>query len=335
MMTARTRSGRRTGLRGRISATHAWPTVIIYLVLFVMLVALKFISPTFPSVFTVTSLVSTALPLVFAATAQTLVILVRGIDLSVGPAMSLVMVIAASLMKDSPASIVLVILLCIATSLAIGVINATLVVAARLQPIIVTLATSSIFAGVALYLMPQPGGHIPSALNVLASGDIGPIPVAAIVLAAVLLFLWLPLRRSWVGQSWYAVGGNESGAYYSGVSVDLAKFTAFAFAGLFAGLGGLFLAFQTLTGDPTIGAPFTLNSIAATVIGGTVLAGGRGGAVGALGGVLVLTALVDILSFAHVSAYYQYVFSGAIVIVALAIVALSEFIRSRRMRVQG
>jgi ribose transport system permease protein len=327
-------SARRNQLRllARVSATHSWPTLIIYLVLVVMLVILALVSPTFPSVFSVTSLLASALPLLFAALAQTMVILVRGIDLSIGPAMSLVMVFAASMMQDSAGSIILIILLCMAVGLGIGALNGSLVAVARLQPIIVTLATSSILAGVALYIMPQPGGHIPSVMNSLASGDLSFIPIPVIILLAVLLLVWFPLRRSRIGQSWYAVGGNEAGAFYSGINVGLAKFSAFLIGGFFASLGGLFLAFQTLTGDPMIGNPFTLNSIAATVIGGTSLAGGRGGALGALGGVLVLTTVVDILFFFQVSAYYQYVFSGAIVIVALAIVTLSEYVRSHRLR---
>ncbi len=326
------RRGRGPTLLGALSASHSWPTVIIYLVLIVMLVVLAIISPAFPSVFTVTSLVSTALPLTFAAIAQTIVILVKGIDLSVGPAMSLVMVVAATTMSDSPWGIASSVLLCVVIGLGIGALNGILVAAARLQPIIVTLASASVLSGLALYVLPEPGGSIPASLNVLASGDLGFVPVSAVILVAALLVIWFPLRRSRVGQSWYAVGGNEAGAYYSGVSVGTALFSAFLAAGLFAALGGLFLAFQTLTGDPTIGAPYTLNSIAATVIGGTALMGGRGGAIGALGGVLVLTTVVDMLFFLQVSAYYQYVFSGAIVILALAIVSLAEFLRARRLR---
>ena len=333
MTAARARQASGHRLLEALAAGHAWPTLIIYIVLVMMLIMLSIISPSFPSTFTVTSLLSTALPLAFAAMAQTVVILVRGIDLSIGPAMSLVMVIAASLMKNAPGSVAATIVLCLLIGLAIGALNGVMVVAARLQPIIVTLASSSILAGLALYIMPQPGGYIPPGLNFLSDGDFGMIPVSAVVLVAVMLLLWFPLRRSHIGQSWYAVGGNEAGAYYSGINVNRAKFSAFLVAGLFASLGGLFLAFQTLTGDPTIGDPFTLSSIAATVIGGTVLAGGRGGALGAVGGVLVLTTVVDILFFLQVSAYYQYVFSGAIVIVALATVSLSEYIRARRLRV--
>jgi ribose transport system permease protein len=315
-----------------ISLSHSWPVIIIYGVLIVMLFILSTINPTFPSVFSVTNLLSTALPLIFAALAQTSVVLVKGIDLSIGPAMSLIMVIAAKIMKDSPVSIGLTICICILIGLLIGLLNGLMVVVARLQPIIVTLASSSILAGLALYIMPQPGGYIPAIMNTIATGALVFFPVPLIILIGVLLLIWLPLHSSRIGQSWFAIGGNEAGAYYSGINTAKAKLSAFLVAGLFASLGGLTLAFQTLTGDPMIGDPFTLNSIAAVVLGGTSLAGGRGGAIGTIGGVLVLTIAVDILFFFQVSAYYQYVFSGAIVIFALALVAFSEFIRSKHFK---
>jgi ribose transport system permease protein len=297
-----------------------------------MLIVLGLVSPAFPSVALFSNLVGSALPLAFAALAQTLVVLVKGIDLSVGPVVSLVMVVAASLMRDSGWSVAGVIVLCILIGMAAGAINGALVVFARLQSIIVTLATSLIFSGIALYVMPQPGGYIPEALSSFVTGTIGVFPVSAVILALSLLLLWLPARKSRIGQGWYAVGGNETGAYYSGVNVSLAKMSAFLLAGVFAALAGLTLAAQTMTGDPSIGAPYTLNSIAATVLGGTSLSGGIGGAIGAIGGAFVLTVVVDILFFFRVSAYYQYVFSGAIVILALTIVTVSEFLRSRRAK---
>lgn len=263
--------------------------------------------------------------------AQTVVVLVKGIDLSVGPAMSAIMVIAASLAKDNVPSTVGVFILCLAIGLIIGATNGFFVLVTRLQPIIVTLATASILGGIALYVMPEAGGHIPSAVGDVVTGTVGIIPVPLIILIGSLLIFWLPFRRSWIGQSWYAVGGNETGAFYSGINVKFAKFSAFVLGGFFAALGGITLASQTLTGDPLIGAPYTLNSIAAVVLGGTSLAGGRGGAIGTIGGVLVLSVLVDLLFFFNVSAYYQYVFNGAIVIIALIVVTLFDFLRSRRL----
>ena len=316
-----------------VSLSHAWPVIIIYLVFLVLILLLGATSPFFSSSAAFNNLLGSALPLVFAAIAQTIVVLVKGIDLSVGPAMSTVMVVAASLSRDTVPSTAGVYILCLAIGLAIGAANGFFVVVTRLQSIIVTLATSSVLGGVALYIMPEPGGHIPSAVGAAVTGNIGVIPVPLIILVGSLLIFWLPFRRSWIGQSWYAVGGNETGAFYSGINVKLAKFSAFLLGGFFAALGGLTLASQTLTGDPMIGAPYTLNSIAAVVLGGTSLAGGRGGAVGTVGGALVLTVLVDVLFFFNVSAYYQYVFNGAIVILALVAVALSDFFRSRRVRI--
>jgi ribose transport system permease protein len=315
-----------------VSLSHAWSVIIIYLVFLVLLFLLGLTSPFFSSPVALNNLLSSALPLAFAAIAQTIVVLVKGIDLSVGPAMSVVMVVAASLAKDNVPSTAGVYILCLAIGLAIGAANGFFVVVTRLQSIIVTLATSSILGGVALYILPEPGGHIPSVVGAVITGSVGIIPVPLLILIGSLLIFWLPFRRSWIGQSWYAVGGNETGAFYSGINVKLAKFSAFLLGGFFAALGGLTLASQTLTGDPMIGAPYTLNSIAAVVLGGTSLAGGRGGAVGTIGGVLVLTVLVDLLFFFNVSAYYQYVFNGAIVILALVTVALSDFFRSRRLR---
>ncbi len=314
----------------KVALSHATPVMIIYGVFAVMLVVLGFIDPSFPSVWAITNLINSALPLIFVAAAQTIVVLIKGIDLSIGPAMALVMVIAATTMKDSAAGIAASVAVCLAAGLAIGALNGVFVVFARLQPIIVTLATSSILVGVSLYILPQPGGFIPESLGTAIGGALGVIPISAFVLAALIFLVWFPMRNSRIGQGWYAVGGNEGGAYYSGVGTTLAKFCAFLAAGLLAALGGLVLAAQTLTGDPMIGAPYTLNSIAATVLGGTSLAGGRGGVIGTIGGAFVLTIAVNVLFFFGVSAYYQYVFSGAIVVLALAAVSLSEYVKARR-----
>ena len=312
------------------SLSHAGPIIIIYLVLLAMIGVLGVISPNFLSPGLIGNLFSTALPLALAGIAQTVIVLIKGIDLSLGSIISLVMCVAASLMQDSALSIASVFLLCLAIGVAAEVINGLFVVYARLQSIIVTLATSLIFGGVALYVMPQPGGYVPESLLTILSGSVGPIPNSAIILIACLVCVWLPIRRSRLGVGWYAVGGNESGAYFSGVNVNLTKISAFVVAGVFAALAGFLLAAETLTGDPAMGAPYTLNSIAASVLGGASLAGGIGGAIGTVGGAFVLTIFVDVLFFFNVSAYFQYVFSGAIVIVALAIVSMSDWARSRR-----
>ena len=314
----------------RESLSHAWSVIIIYVVLLAMISVLGFISPNFLSPALIGNLISTALPLVFAAIAQTAIVLIKGIDLSVGPIISLVMCVAASLMQDSAVSMVGVFVLCLAIGVAAETINGLLVVYARLQSIIVTLATSLIFGGIALYIMPEPGGYVPESLLTMLSGSVGPIPNSAIVLIASLVVIWLPVSKSRFGDRLVRRGRQRDGGLFLRRQRQPGQDQRLRRCGRIRRPRGFLLATETLTGDPAMGAPYTLNSIAASVLGGVSLSGGIGGAVGAVGGAFVLTIFVDVLFFFNVSAYYQYVFSGAIVIVALAIVTISEWVRSRR-----
>jgi ribose transport system permease protein len=325
--------GNRMTSKGRlIDLAHSVPVIGIYLVLVLFLIILAFINPSFFGIGSITNLIGIALPLVFVSMAQTIVVLVKGIDLSIGPSVSLTTVFCASLMSGDGHNMLAVIVGALLTGILIGIINGGLVVLGRLQPIIVTLAMSSILTGISLFIMPQPGGTVPGFLNLLVTGDIGFLPVPFIVLIVVSVAIWWPIRHSQIGQGLYAIGGNELGAYYSGVRVKWVTWMAFIIGGLLAAIAGVALTAQALSGDPLIGGPYTLNSIAAVVLGGTSLAGGKGGIVGSIAGALVLSIIVNILFFLGVSAYYQYVFSGLIVIIALAAVSLSEKVRGIKLR---
>jgi ribose transport system permease protein len=315
-----------------IDLAHRTPVIGIYIVLVLLLVVLALINPSFFGISSITDLIGVALPLVFVSMAQTMVVLVKGIDLSVGPSVSLTTVFCASLMSSDGHNMVVVIVGALLIGILVGIINGGLVVLGGLQPIIVTLAMSSILTGASLFIMPQPGGTVPGSLNWLVTGDIGFLPVPFILLVVVSFVIWWPLRHSQTGQGLYATGGNELGAYYSGVKVKRATLMAFVIGGLLAAIAGIVLTAQALSGDPLIGGPYTLNSIAAVVLGGTSLAGGKGGIVGTIAGALVLSIIVNILFFLGVSAYYQYVFNGLIVIVALAVVGLGEKFRGIKLR---
>lgn len=303
---------------------HNIPVIGIYLVLVFLLIVLSLINPSFFTLSSFTNLFGMALPLVFAGMAQTMVVLVKGIDLSVGPTVSLITVFCASLMGADGHNMFAVLIGALLVGIFVGCINGGFVVLGRLQPIIVTLAMTSILTGISLFIMPQPGGTVPAGLSWLVTENVGFLPVPLLALVGLGTIFWLPLRHSSLGQGLYAIGGNESGAYYSGVKVKRVTWMAFAASGLLAAVAGILLTAQTLSGDPLIGGPFTLNSIAAVVLGGTSLAGGKGGVIGSVAGALVLSVIVNILFFLGVSAYYQYVFSGLIVIIALAAVGLGE-----------
>lgn len=311
---------------------HNLPVIGIYTVLVVFIFVLAFINPSFFTLSSITNLIGMALPLVFVSMAQTMIMLIKGNDLSVGPTLSLITVFCATLMTSDGHNTVTVLIGALVVGALVGAINGGFVVLGRLQPFIVTLAMSSLLTGISLFILPQPGGTVPGTLSTLVTGNLGFIPVPLLILLGVIFLFWRPLRRSPIGQGLYAIGGNESGAYFSGINLKWITWIAFIVSGLLAAVGGILLTAQALSGDPLIGAPYTLNSIAAVVLGGTSPMGGRGGMAGSIAGALVLTIIVNILFFLGVSAYYQYVFSGLIVIIALASVSLGEKFQIAKMQ---
>jgi ribose transport system permease protein len=295
-----------------------------------------------PSVLTSTS--NQSMTLVFAGMAQTTVVITGGIDLSVGPVISMSNSLASAIFSetDDPLNIVLVVIVVLTVASLAGLINGLIVVYGRLQPIIVTLATASIYSGIALYLRPRPGGYVPDAYGDLLTRRVGQllpeslfgaeptgitaffqsffdfIPASFILLLVVLLLVWIPFRRSRLGMWVYAVGSNEGAAYMSGVNVKRAKVSAYVLGGFFAGIAGLFLTAQTGSGDATTGAVFTLQSIAVVVLGGTSLFGGSGGVTGTILGAVALRLIPTILFFARVNPLQQPLWEGAVILLAVA-----------------
>src|ERR1700690_853502 len=228
---------------------------------------------TFPGRFELTSLVNTATPLALAAIGQTLVVLTRGIDLSVGGVINLSKSLAASHMHSSLGSMIGWSIVVLLVGAAGGLVNGLVVAYARLQPILVTLATLSIFQGLALRVLPQPGGAIPNSYtNVLANPN-QPTSLAYVV---VVILAWVVFRRSSFGIAIFAVGNDEDAARARGIPVARTKVGAYVISGMLAAVAGLFLAATATAGDATTGDVFILQSIAAVVLGGISFAGGRG-----------------------------------------------------------
>jgi len=280
--------------------------------------------------------------LALVSMAQTVPVLMAGLDLSVGAVMTLVGCIASHLVNGSPGEIVLGIAICIASGAACGFANGCVVVYGRIQPIIATLATSAIYMGFALILRPTPGGKVHEDLSWAVTSDVREfaatfglfsdgealwlqpfawIPVPLILLALIVLLVWVPFTRSVTGRTVYAIGSSEGAAYMSGLPIHRAKLAAFTLAGLFAGLGGLFLALQTSSGNadiPQAGA-YTLNSIAAVVIGGTSLVGGSGSAIGSMIGAFVLRTISFNFRIFDVAPLLQPLFEGVVLLAAVSL----------------
>jgi ribose transport system permease protein len=279
------------------------------------------------------SITNQGMTLAIAAFGQTLVILTGGVDLSVGPLIALTNSIAASLMTDDPGRVLLVVLLVLGIGTLCGLVNGLLVAYGRLQPIVVTLATASVFTGCALFIRPRPGGYVPEWFTNTLTTSIGGVLPSALVLLALLVGLWLLFKRTRLGTSVYAIGSSEGAAFMSGISVPRAKVAAYTLAGLASATAGLFFTAQTATGSALSGNVFTLNSVAAVVIGGTSLAGGRGGYIGTIAGAYVISVIVSVLFFLQVSPFYQSMFQGGILLLAVAIGSLRVLRVKNRLEV--
>jgi ABC-type sugar transport system ATPase subunit/ribose/xylose/arabinose/galactoside ABC-type transport system permease subunit len=276
------------------------------------------------SLSSINNLSSYLFPLILTAMAQSVIMLTGGIDLSIGAIVSLATVVAATRMYDSPGSMALAILLIIAGGLAIGIFTGGLVSLARIPAIIVTLATSFLWSGLALFILATPGGHLPARFADGFTGKIGGVIPATLVVLAGALAVWKLIKNTPLGLHIYAVGDNPAGAFMSGVNVHLARIAAYAIAGVFAMIGGLGLAAYSGTGDPLIGNTYTLASIAAAVLGGISFFGGQGRLRGTVAGALILGLLIQILFISGLSPSWQRVIQGAVLIVALGIKAVGS-----------
>jgi ribose transport system permease protein len=308
---------------------NAW-TIGLLAFLVALFLFTKIIQPRY-GVPGIQGLAISVLPLALAAVAQAIVVISGGIDLSIGSMMALTNVVAASLMKDqSPEFAVAVVIGTLLLGVLLGAINGTLVVLTRVPDIVVTLAMSFVWAGCALLVLKTPGGRSADWLKDLVLGSIGNewIPRAAVVLVVIVAVIWIPVRRSRFGLALYGIGSNQLAAFRSGVSVGRTKILAYALTGLFAAFAGLSLTASTGVGTPVPG-PYTLQSVAAIVLGGVSLAGGRGGVFGPIVAVVILALIRTDMTFLNLNTNLATVAQGVILI---AVVMVGTFIQLRRTR---
>ena len=297
---------------------------------FLFLVALvifgAFASPYFFTGRNLRNLLTLNIGMILLTFAQMYIIILGGVDLSVSSVISITSVICATRMvEDSVGNWILVILLCLLAAGCIGLINGLLVTKGGLQPIIATLATQTVFAGVALVILPGPGGDIPSELTRFLTRGAGYlVPILFVLLISVLA--WVILNRTAFGRALYAVGGNGQSAESAGLHVDAVKIKGFILAAVFAGIAGIYLTVYSTAGNPLLGEPYTQRSITAAVVGGALLTGGKGSAVGCVIGALILGVITNLLNLMNISSYYQFVLQGVLLILTLSISAL----RSRK-----
>ncbi|WEX74410.1 ABC transporter permease [Sinorhizobium numidicum] len=264
--------------------------------------------------------------LAFVAMAQALVVITAGIDLSVGMIFVLTNCLASWIVVGAPMPTALGVGAVLLTGMVCGAINGLLVIYGRLQPIVATIATGAVYFGLALLLRPFPGGSVNEELADALTGRLfGVVPSSLVALTAVVFLVWLPFRRSKIGRAAYAAGSSEPAAFMSGVPIRRGKFAAYTLAGLLAGMGGLFLTFFTYTGEAAYasGSAYTLWSIAAVVLGGVSLYGGRGSAIGAIFGAFAARTTGDMLFVFDVDPLWQPLLQGIVLMIAVSIGSLA------------
>jgi ribose transport system permease protein len=250
---------------------------------------------------------------------QTLVILLGGIDLSVSSIVTLSNVFAAGMMLGMNERILPVALLCLGVGLLIGAINAFVIIKLKVVPIIATLGLMVIGQGVALIYTREPIGLIPSSLYRLSTAQVGPLPASSLWLLLIILLALVLLHQTPFGRHLYATGGDSGLARLSGIAVDRVRAVGYVISGLLAAAAGLYLTSRMGSGDPTVGPGLELDSIAAVLLGGTVLGGGRGSLAGTIAGVLVLVLLGNVFNQLGLRAWHQQIAKGLIIILAVAI----------------
>jgi len=286
-----------------------------------LLIATKLIQPNFGAS-GLESLARAALPFAFATAAMTVVVIAGGIDLSVAAVMAVAGVTSAVLMRDwGVEGTIPAVLVVLAAGAVMGAINGAAIVISRAPDIVVTLAMLFVWQGVALLILNGPGGTATPWLREVILGGVPGVawlPQATVVLAVALAVIWVPLIRSRLGLSIYAIGSDQTAAFRSGIAIGPTRVVAYAIAGVFAAMGGLSLTLSTGVGEPIPG-PYLLAAVAAVVLGGVALTGGVGGLLGPILAVMILRVVRLDLTLLQVDPNVTTIIEGTIMVVVVMI----------------
>lgn len=319
-----------TDLRKRWSAARIPPVYYFLIVVLVVSVTLdqiygdgQMLTPTI-----LANILVRSVALGIVSMGQTFAIIGASIDLSVAYTISMTAVMASFFMQDDPARVPMAVLLVFVMGTGIGLINGLITTKLKVNAFITTLGTGLVIKGVLNAVFTNFTGAVPRSFQSFGYDYIGPVPIAALILLAVVAASWFVLSRTTFGAHLYAVGGNQEVSRLSGLRTDRVLIVTHVITSLTAVLTGLFVVSRLRSGAPWVGTDglYDLESIAATVIGGTALSGGRGGVWGTLAGAIIFGILDTVFNQLGVDTYLKTVLRGAIIILAVA----SYTIRSRR-----
>jgi ribose transport system permease protein len=305
------------------------PSFPAFLILLALLIVNALLQPNFFSYRALKSNFMSFTPLVLAAIAQGIIILSGSLDLSLGSAISLFNVFVAYYMTDDNVFPMLVLGFFVTVVIS-GFINGLFIGRLKLPALITTFATSAIYLGLAMIILPVAGGYVPKFFYQFYKGSLlRAIPWAAVIMILGII-IWYVFSKTRAYRYIYAAGSSEEGAYASGIKVWKTRLTAHIFASIFIFIAGVCVLMVTSTGEYRTGQSYTLNSVAAVVIGGIALTGGKGSIVGAIFGALALGILNNIIFYSGASSYLQILAKGSIIVLALVLSAVPILIREKR-----
>lgn len=329
------------GAARRFAARPEFSTLLILMVMFVLTAVLQ---QNFFETKSIVRNINAFTPLILITMGQAVIILAGGIDLSAGTALSLFTCVLTTVMrKADPWSGAVALAVVFAVAMAVGIINGIGIGYLRIPPVIVTFATSFIWLGAALFLRPTPGGEAVEWFKAFYNvGAIEGMPDSflkrftdvippALLLVVIGCVFWAVVSKTRTGRYIYAVGSSNDSAYESGIDTARVQLRACLVNSTFIFLAALFFVGQNQSGDARMGDPLTLRAIAAAVVGGIALTGGRGSVYFALVGALILSFVNKIIFFANISSAYQTLVGGAIVILAIA-ASQAYTLSNRRVR---
>ena len=288
-------------------------------------------SDDFRSVVNLTNLSRQMVVLGLASLAQFVVVLVRGVDLSLGASVRLAAIVAAIVMDGSNGRFVLGAVAALALSMGIGAVNGFVAVWLRVEPFITTLGTGAVVSGLALYVASTPKGRASPWWTDFYTRKIGPVPLLVVIAVVIGVAIWIMLSRTAWGRHVYAVGGDPEVARVSGLHADRVALSAYVVAGLLAGITGIVVIGSTGVGDSSAAASLEFETLAVVVIGGTSLAGGRGRIIGVLGGVVLFGMLGNVFNLLNVEVWYQQLVRGAVILVAAGLYVQRRSVRGPEM----
>lgn len=303
---------------------HVRQAVPAYVILAAILVAVSIVSPSFRKVGNIRNVIAQCAVLAIVAIAQTNVLLIGGIDMSVSSVISFSTIAVAMFSQSSGLSLLGSIALALAAGAATGLINGIGVVHLKIPAMIITISTQALLKGICLILMPSSGGKVNAEFAAFLKLRFGVINISAMIALILYALFFVLYHDTRYGRRMYAVGNGEACAAQSGVPVGRTIICTYVVSGVLAAIAGVVLSARIATGNALVGDSYAMNSVAAAVVGGVSMNGGLGSVAGALAGAIIMSLINNVINNMDISPYYQYITKGLVLVLSLLIFQLKR-----------